>query len=457
MKSVSSLLLALKFDRGPRGQLLRGGIGSIGIKVASTALNLLVAIVLARLLGADGFGVYSFVFALITIMAIPAQMGLPNLIVRETSKAQSSGDWAVMKGLWRWSTLVALSMSAALMTLGALAAWLFAAQLPESGPTVFLWGLALLPLVALGNLRGAALRGLRHVVQGQLPEFILRPAFLILLVLGLAFLLSTPTLTASDAMMLHALASLMAFAVGAWLLLKMRPEELKSEKASIVQRTVWINSAISLGMVEGMQVLGNSLDVILLGFFASPSEIGVYRVAAQFALLITVPITALNLAIAPHVSRLFHEERHQEVQGLLRYVAAVSAICGSIAIVFMLLFGRYVLVLLFGDEYGAAYVPMIILSLGQVLIAFMGAVVTVAIMAGHEKSVAAYMTGGVVGTFLAQLLLIPILGINGAALGTVLGLFGWRMILHIKLRQWTGLDASILSLLPCKFTTRGTV
>lgn len=97
MKAISDALAALKSGEGLKGQLMRGGVGSIAIKIASTGLNLVLAIVLARLLGAEGFGVYSFIFALVTILAIPAQMGLLNLVVRETAKAQVAERWDIIK------------------------------------------------------------------------------------------------------------------------------------------------------------------------------------------------------------------------------------------------------------------------------------------------------------------------------------------------------------------------
>jgi hypothetical protein len=92
MKAIKDAIGAFRSGEGLKGQLLRGGVGSVAVKIGSTLLNVILAVVLARALGAEGFGVYSFVFALITILAIPAQMGLPNLVVRETAQAQGQAD-----------------------------------------------------------------------------------------------------------------------------------------------------------------------------------------------------------------------------------------------------------------------------------------------------------------------------------------------------------------------------
>lgn len=443
MKALTSAISAFRSGEGLKGQLLRGGVGSVAIKIGSTLLNVLLAVVLARALGAEGFGIYSFVFALITILAIPAQMGLPNLVVRETAKAQAAGDWALIKGLWRWSTLMALSMSAALMAIGGLAAWPFAANLPEGGLAAFYWGLALVPLVALGNLRGAALRGLRHVVQGQLPEFILRPAFLIMLVLAAHFGLSARSLTASDAMMLHAVASLAAFMIGAWMLLRARPTALREAQANTARPRLWLKSALPLGMVEGMQLINQNVGLIALGIFASAEEAGLFRVALQGASVVSLGLMAANLVVAPHIARMHQQGDMERLQRLVKYTARVILSFSLPATLFFLVFGQSVLLLLFGREFVTAYIPLIILCVGQVVNSATATVAALLSMTGHERDVAFAVALGAAINVSVVLLLLP-WGISGVALAGALSLASWNLLLWYRARQRLGIESSAI-------------
>ena len=52
--------------------LLRGGAASLVLSVIHVGCAFLISVVLARMLGADGFGVYSFAYALAMVLAIPA-------------------------------------------------------------------------------------------------------------------------------------------------------------------------------------------------------------------------------------------------------------------------------------------------------------------------------------------------------------------------------------------------
>lgn len=441
MKAIKDAIGAFRSGEGLKGQLLRGGVGSVAVKIGSTLLNVLLAVVLARTLGAESFGVYSFVFALITILAIPAQMGLPNLVVRETAKSQATGDWALMRGLWRWSSLMALSMSAALMALGGAAAWIFAANLPDGGLAVFYWGLVLVPLVALGNLRGAALRGLRHVVQGQLPEFILRPAFLIMLVLAAHFGLSARALTASDAMMLHAVASLVAFIIGAWLLLRARPESLRAMKPGKVTGTVWLAAAMPLALMEGALILNDNIGILVFGVVASTEEVALLKVSLQLGGFVTFGFLAINAIAAPYIAKLYNEGSHEELRILIRRAAQVSTLAAIPVFAAFFFYGKTIITTLFGDSFVGAYPSLVILSVGQCANALTGCVGALLYMTSHEGHVAKSVGIASLLNLILTLLLGLYMGIVGAALASAFALIIWNVLLFIGARRLTNISS----------------
>ncbi len=441
MNPLIAAVVAFRSDEGLKGQLLRGGVGSLAIKVAATLLSIVLSVVLARTLEAKGFGVYSFVFALVTMMAIPAQMGLPNLVVRETAKAQARGDWALIRGIWRWATATALVISLGLMALGAAAGWIFAGHFAEDQLVVFRWGLALVPLVALGNLRGAALRGLRHVVQGQLPEFILRPAFLIVFVLGAHLGLSARALTASGAMMLNAVASLFAFIIGAYLLLRVRPDPLRRERNSKTHPRRWLASALPLGMVDGMQLINQNVGIIALGVIARPEDVGIYRVALQGCALVSFGLTAVNMVVGPYISRLYEQERMDLLQRLVTSVTRLAFLMSLAIALFFVVAGPSFLAFLFGAQFSASYAPLIIMSVGQIVNAFTGCVGQILYMSEYEGDVARAVATGALCNIVLTAALTPLWGYNGAAVAMTASVFIWNAILAFRVWQRTRIRA----------------
>ena len=66
-------------------------------------------------------------------------------------------------------------------------------------------------------------------------------------------------------------------------------------------------------------------------------------------------------------------------------------------------------------------------------------------MTGNERGVAYVMGAGVVLNILLNLLLIPLLGMIGAAIATASGIIFWNIVLLVETRKRLGVDASILA------------
>jgi O-antigen/teichoic acid export membrane protein len=441
VKSLKALLVEFRSGRGLKGQLLRGGFWSLVIKLLSTLMALLTAVVLARALGAEGFGIYSFIFAVVSILAIPAQMGLPNLVVRETARAHVSEQWDVMKGLWRWSSLTALGMSIALMVVGGTAAWLFAPQLGPLQSQTLWWGLLLVPLVALGNLRGAALRGLRRVVQGQLPEFVLRPALLISAVLLLVLVSGAP-LAPDRIMAFHVGASVIAFFIGAILLWRARPSGLAAECHMQINASAWLKSTIPLALISGMDVIGQNISVIVLGMFGSHDDAAFFRVAVQCALVAGFLSTIAKLLTAPYISQLHALGDRSRMQRLVAISARITFSFSLLASIVFLVAGGPLIYLLFGAEFRASTVPLYILLLAQLTGAFGSLSITLLNMTGHERDTAKATAIAVLINCACALVLCPFFGATGAALATFASVAVWQPFLWHRVHQRLGINVT---------------
>ncbi|WP_338113709.1 flippase [Thiococcus pfennigii] len=413
-----------------RGRLIRGGLGSLALKLGSTALGFVLAILLARALGPEGYGVYAFVFAIASLLAIPTQLGLPQLVVRETAKAQAAEQWGLMRGLWRWSTLAVWLFSSGVLVLAFAGLWLFGERLDDLTRTTLIAGLLLVPLIALGNLRGAALRGLRHVVAGQLPEHVLRPGLLIALCLIILLALPAQTLTAATAMGLHALAAAIAFGLGAWLLWRARPSAVASRPAPVYAARAWTASAWPLALTSGLQAINAQVGILLLGLFAASEVVGIYKVAVAVATLIAFGLSAVNLVVAPYFARLHAQGDMARLQRLVTQSArAILALAVPVTLVFVL-FGEQFLALAFGPEYAGGHTALAILALGQLVNAGMGSVGILLNMTGHERDTLRGVAIAAVANVALGLVLIPPLGLEGAALATAATLIIWNLLLR---------------------------
>lgn len=429
---------------GLKAQLLRGGVGSLAIKVGSAGLGFLVAVTLARVLGPEGYGVYSFALAIIMLTAIPAQVGVPQLVVRETAKAQANGNYGLMRGLWRWGNLaVAIFSALALVVVGCIL-WLTDVGGEGTRVATLTTGIALIPVIALANVRGACLRGLRKVVQGQLPESIIRPALLLFLALVWGTWFVEASLSPELAMGFYVVAAVLAFIIGVWMLRRSRPAELRKQPAPEYQSLAWRKAVIPLAMITGLQLINNYADLIILGIFRSDEEVGIYRAVFQVALLVVFGLQAVNQVIMPHFSRIYVRNELKQLQRLVTVAARMSMILAIPIAGVLILFSDLVMSWIFGGAYVGGANPLTILAFGQLVVIGIGYGWTLLSMTGHEMLTFKALIFGAIVNIALNLVLIPPFGMSGAAVSTVIGmivakLIGLRMALKV-----VGIESSII-------------
>lgn len=429
-----------------RRRLVRDGTGSVILKVTSTFIALMLSIILARTLEPAGYGVYAFVFALVSILAIPAKLGLPQLIVRETAKAQAMGEWQTMRGLWRWSTAFVSAFSALLIGLAFIGLWLFGEGVPPDYRTTLVFGLLIVPFAALGNLRGAALRGLRKVVLGQLPETVLRPAIFILLIIAAILILPEGALDPGKAMVLHVLAAAIAFGIGAWMLWRSKPSELAANPGSNYCSLQWLAAAFPLALIGGLQLVNHHADILMLGMFRSAEEVGIYRVVVAGATVVAFGLQAVTMVVSPYFARLYSQGRKDDLQRLVTLSArAILALSLPSALVLMA-FGDVILGALFGGDYAGGATALSILAVGQLASAVMGSVVTLLNMTGHEQDALRATAVAAAVNILLNMILIPFYGIEGAAFASAVTLIIWNVQLHVAVRRRLGIETLAFSI-----------
>lgn len=426
---------------GLKAQLLRGSIGSIAVKIANTFLAFFMVVLLARTLGPENYGIYSFAFAIATLIAIPSQLGLPQLVIRETAKIQATEQWGLLRGLWRWSSVLILSFSTLIALTAMCGIWLYGRSINDSQQLTLLISLFLVPLIALGNLRGAALKGLRHALLGQLPESVLRPMFFILLI-AIASVM-TNSITPAEAMGWYVLSVGLAFAIGGILLWRVKPHALEDNPTPQYRSRQWLASALPLVMISGLQIVNNQADIIMLGVFRPQEEVGVYRVVVSSAGLVIFGLQAINIVVAPYLARLYFNGDMDKLQSLITLCSRAVFSLALPVFLAVLVFGSWFLSTAFGDEYSTGYYGLIILSLGQLFNAAFGPVATILNMTGWERSSAkAVVISAMVNVFL-NWFLVPLYGVEGAATSTALTLFLWNAIMWKQAKAKTGLNSAV--------------
>lgn len=432
-----------------RKKLIKGALGSMAARVMSALLMLLVSIILARVLGPVQLGVYSVVLSLLSMIAVPAQMGLCSLIVRETAKAHVQQDWGLMRGLWRWTSEIALSIAFPLATLTLiLGKWLLPTE-AEQQTMLLLLGALLIPLNVLVAMSSAALRGLRHVVLGQLPEFVLKPLLLAGIILGMQHIMEARPY-AITAMGAHTVAAFISFCIGMYLLWYVSPKELRARPKPVYENRAWLAAALPMALTTGLQVLNQNLDIMMLGLLHSVGEVGIYKVAVSTAAVISLALGAVNMVLAPHFVQLYERKEHARLQRLVTVSSRGILAFALPFVLIMVLAGEKVLTLLFGVEYASGKTALSVIALGQFANASMGSVGLLLNMTGHERKTISAVAVAAITNVVLNIILIPDLGAVGAAIAAAVSLATSNVIMWYAVRRQLGIETMAFFLFPLR-------
>ena len=422
-----------------RSYLIRGAFGSFVLKLTQTTAGFLLSVFLARRLGSEGYGTYSFCISIVTLLSIPAMLGCQNLLVKEVASYCAQGKFAFLCGLLiriRQASLVSSFFISFCATV-------VAYRLIDSGPfrNVLLSAFCLVPLLSAMNLQNAALRGLRHVFLGQI-SLSLMPLLLIAIIM-FSYLITNFILTPISVIWIHAITLLLlVLGIGRLLHLKL-PKEI-AHHVPAYETDRWVKSLLPFLFTEMMLTCNNEASVILIGIIQNTDSVGLFRVAQRGSDLVHFGLLSINMAIAPTISELFAKGEINRLQNIITkstLLVTAFALLTSLTLIFL---GKWLIPFIFGEEYIQAYVPLVVLCFGQLFNACMGSVGLILNMIGMENFVTRGITIAAISNLFLNAILIPQWGATGAAIANSIALVVWNTLLATWLFKRSGIVSFVI-------------
>lgn len=390
---------------------------SLSLKSSVTFLGLLSTIALARYLGPSELGSYTLILTIIMVISLPVKAGLPQLIVREISKYKVENSSKKIKGLIVFSNTFIIAFTMILFFIFYLYNTYYNNIWTKN--TLFLI-FSLVLVLAFNETRSATLRGLGSYFLGQIPDNLIRPLVFIIIIILIIF--SGYELNVQSTLVAYFISVTIAFMVGNIFLYKNNSIKGLAKYKPIYDTKIWLYSSIPMSMSNIFHLANTQIDILLLGYYLSTYEIGIYRISVQISLLIAFSLQASKMISEPIFSRLLKEGSFNELQKTIKYISRLNSVFSILILVLILIFGKTIIILLFGIEYIDSFVPFVILASARLVSSFLGTGGYLLNMAGFEKRYAGLWLISAFINIILNILLIPIFGINGAALSTALSL-----------------------------------
>jgi O-antigen/teichoic acid export membrane protein len=379
------------------GPAPRDALGTFLAIGAAVTAGFAAGLVLARMLGPEGRGLFELARTVAYTTAIAAGLGLGRAVIFFRGRAVISRQelFGAVSGLLASSTVVAAVLAAALLATG----WEGLDELDVA------LACASLPLIVFYIEGHTALRGIGLEAWFRRTLATRDAAFLVLLPLALALRVDV-----SVALVAWAAHWLLGAAVIAWLLHRAcgRP---RAPGRATRRMLVFGASQALVGLLMHVHL---RVDLFILQAFRDASEVGHYAVAFG----VTEPLSYAGLAIAvvlfPQTAARTADDRRSGSRGTLRalYAAIAPALAGAAVLA---VGGPALVEMLLGSDFAPAGDPLRALLPGSVALAALLVLQSDIAGRGRIWTLAGVTASVVVAKAALAAVLVPAFGATGAA------------------------------------------
>jgi O-antigen/teichoic acid export membrane protein len=379
----------------------------IGEKLVVLGLGFLTTILLARYLGPERFGTLAYATSLVALFGISGHLGLHGLVVRElvkqpTRRPEILGTTALLKFI---GVLVGF---AALLGYGALFEGI-------SSPAFFLIalagaGLLLTPFDVVDYWFNAFVKA-RYVALARVGGQLVFVATVLALVFSEAGLVTFGLPYLLQAVVAAALLLLLFRATAG---IRLRDWRFSRSQARQLLGQGWI-----IYLASFFAVIYLRIDQVMLRWLSSPSELGVYAIAARLSEVWYFVPAAIVASVFPKLIEL-RETDGPQFSFRLQQLFDVLAILGMAIAVLVTLLAPWLVPWIFGADYSGSVSILVIHTWASVFI-FMRAALSRWILIENALVFSLLTQGlGALSNVALNYILIPAYGGRGAAWATLI-------------------------------------
>jgi O-antigen/teichoic acid export membrane protein len=383
-------------------------------KVSEIVSGGILIVVLARLLDPEGYGLLYFAISIIAVATLLSSLGFGRSAARYLTEYDEKGPGQIPH-------IVETSALYTIVPLGLISATLL---LFYTELTTLLGEPGLEPFLLLGTIfliGNTTVKYTRRVLQGfkriRLSAILTTTdAFLSSVVaISLAALGYGPV----GAYFGYVLSSTVAGLLGTVFTYREYTEYDRASVEEGLRRRIF-EYAMPLSLTASGDILIKRVDVILIGFFLTPVFVSYYTISKQVVKFAKFPASSLGFAISPRYKEQYEQGNVDRAARLYENALTGMLLLYIPATAGLILVAAPTIELIFGAEYSGAVPVLQALSLFLVAQTVTNVTSSGLDYLGRARS-RAYAKGGVaIGNFGLNLVLIPTIGIIGAAISTVL-------------------------------------
>lgn len=414
--------MSVKFLNTDWNSLLKSSSLVLLLKILGAVGGYSFVWVVINVFGPGAYGLFEVAFTFLSILAVLSKWGTDGLTVREIPNMNELDGWGFVRKVQSFVGLSSLAFALILF---------LSADIIEDFFNDFGLGLVLrmtaftLPFFALFQIHSEYLRARKQwLLYGVFQtSFFLGLISLLIYLFPHHFLLSTEPFLMRFPREIIPMGFLFIMSFFAFISIRFYGPLFHKSWRSLKNHA---SSATSMFLTGALFMIMSWSDTLTVSYFMSVEDVANYRVAFKIATLITFTQFAINARIAPQISSLWLNKKAKELQSIIYKASLINTIVGIPLFLGIMFFGKFLLSI-FGEGFEDSLSVLRILCFGQIINALCGPVMYLLNMTGNEKKARNTMIYAAIINISANILLIPLFGLKGAAWATSITMILWNI------------------------------
>lgn len=413
----------------------RGAAISITAGIGGFAASYTLNVVVARLLPPHDYGDFKVAMVFVMFATIFVILGGNEAAPRFLSGWVRTSD---RTGVWEYVRLYLLLAGGLSLIVIAVTVMISFAQVEPTdltGHHPLVFAVFVLPIAAASALLDRVFQAARRLDLATLPWRIGFPLLNLILIASIATL--TGVMTDIQAILLTMIGST---ALIAFQLLNIRRLSLipLRRAPALATPNVWLRASVPMMLVVVLQLGVEQVDILMVEILAGESDVGHFAAAATTIGVIKLVGESVASLTMPMIAESLKEGRRQTGELYIRAFRLLFVISLPVA-VGVAVFGREILGL-FGPTYEVAYPALLILVVGALIGKWLSLPALWLQYAGHERTVLIVMSVAMGANIVLNAILIPTVGITGAAVATASSVMTSAFVLSLIMRHRLGIS-----------------
>jgi O-antigen/teichoic acid export membrane protein len=429
--------IKIAFRNSEFSELLKGSSSALIMRISGYILGYILTFFIAKKFGATVLGNYIFAVLICNFLSLFSSFGIDTAVLAHISNYAGQGENRLTKTLVFRAYVISLISGIIFTALIYVLSNQFSILIKNSEIAFYLRILSF-SIIPLGLIKiNAQILRSKNNISGFVffNDIIIYLLVLLLLLIAIVIFKFSEYLIPISytlGMLLSFLFSV--FAIKKYIIGSSFKDEEKISFSSLVRYSFPVLISDILRFIKIW------IGAFLLGVFLGQKEVGIFSISLKLASVAGIFSYAISSSVMPKFGEYFGKKDFHSIQRLLNFSGKLIFWISFPVIILIIIFSFPVLNLL-GKDFHLGFPALLILSAAQVIEVISGTANYLLQMVYKQKVYFVIITISTIFLIVLSLILIPVWGVNGAAIAYSFGMFLQVLLLLIYIRKYLNLSA----------------